>query len=1239
MDDLIVGIKLRADGKGAVAELRSTGKEFEKLGISAGTGARAIEQTSKSTERAKKAQGEWSASMKLGSGELGKLSTAGAAAARAIDSGAQAAKRAKDAMNDQAQATDKLGAALDRARKLALGVFAGVGLVEFGRGLITTADQMRQLEGRLALVVTGSKALASVQSELFQIAQQNLTPLAETVSLYTRLAMATQGTGMSTARLLSLTEAVQRALRISGASTAEAASLMQQFSQAMASGVLRGEEFNAMMESGPRLAQALAAGLGVSTGALRAMAAEGELTRDRIIEALESQYDVLERQSAALPKTVGGAWQQLRNAVQAYVADVDKSSGASATLASAISSLAGNVKTLASAVGELLQLGLFVGGGVLLGNMAKYAGALTTHLTKLGAVLGTVKTVVTEIGVAGAMLVGGGFLTKLPQLIAKLQTSVSALSLGQKGGAIGFALFGGTEVGSIVQGWAGHIDTLSRSLDGLFARLERPASDRPEPNIRDLGFASGSGTVRTSERAAQAAAARGRLLNNQMGSSLNLPETLTRERRAPDFSVVRTPEQAAAALRNQEAAGRAREQEARDMERQQAQAIASAERAARAAAQRSQDDQAEYYRALTRMQAEQAKDEAAQLDGLRKKRREQLASRLEDHRQALRTEVEAEQERHALVLRDLREAVDARVATEAEALALRARAEVEHQERLSDIQEQSQRAANEALGRQQERQRELMLQPFKNALDGMQNAFANAFESIFSGGVNSFKDLGATIKQVFIRLAAEIASLLVFQPIVGGLLNSVGASGLAAQLGLGGAGGGSLIGGSGAGGSAFSGGSLLSSLVGGFQSDTLASLGIGIADKLGFGAFGQSAMAGAGLNAPFGIIGGLGANLLGLGGGTASTVLGGVGGLVGGGIGSSLGATLGSAAGPLGAIAGSFLGSALGGLFGGKPKRKTGMATLDGGTMQLLSKGGKGNDGSGAAVIAEQLGALLNQALSTAGGSIAGGTHISVREFLNSKKFKGPANTLFLAGNSIGDYATSQQLVSQGGLGILRSSAVAGTIDDEFKAALAQSRTIEEFIQLSTAIKANTEATKAQTEAQSEAQGPLLRREQLSLQQQLGQVVSQARSLYDTSGLLDFRKSLAFGELSPENARDRLAKSRIDLSDLSRRALAGDREAIGQFPGAAQQVLGLGRDVYASGTEFQSIFRDVNTTLDRVISDVTRRQEQLEASLGIDFARVMQEASTAQIEALKLQTTDIVRALEDVTRELKKRAA
>lgn len=204
------------------------------------------------------------------------------------------------------------------------------------------------------------------------------------------------------------------------------------------------------------------------------------------------------------------------------------------------------------------------------------------------------------------------------------------------------------------------------------------------------------------------------------------------------------------------------------------------------------------------------------------------------------------------------------------------------------------------------KERDLFLEPFKNAIRGIQDAFAGMFESIFSGGVNSFSDLATTVKQLFIKLAAQIATLLVFRPVVSGILGGVGLGGLASQLGFSSAASGGTAG-------AATGGLGLGSIastIGGYFAGGLQFVKDAIFNASTFldssGAFGVDLL-GGGLG--YGALGGLGAKLLGLGSGNALVDTGlGLGGTL---LGTAIG-------GPIGGAIGSFLGTAAGGLFGGK---------------------------------------------------------------------------------------------------------------------------------------------------------------------------------------------------------------------------------------------------------------------------------------------------------------------------------
>jgi len=129
-----------------------------------------------------------------------------------------------------------------------------------------------------------------------------------------------------------------------------------QFGQALAAGVLRGEECNSVVENSPRLAKALADGLDVPIGRLRKMAEEGRLTADVVVKALLSQKDTLAAEYAALPATVSQALQRLSNAFAQWISRVDASTGLTRKLAEALTWLSEHLDTVMRWLKRLYRL-------------------------------------------------------------------------------------------------------------------------------------------------------------------------------------------------------------------------------------------------------------------------------------------------------------------------------------------------------------------------------------------------------------------------------------------------------------------------------------------------------------------------------------------------------------------------------------------------------------------------------------------------------------------------------------------------------------------------------------------------------------------------------------------------------------------------------------------------------------------------------------------------------------------
>lgn len=171
------------------------------------------------------------------------------------------------------RAADNTGRSFSALTKVASGLAAALSVQQitaYGNAWVTVSN-------KLANSVKANEDLFTVTNRVFEISQDTRASLEATATLYGRLERATRSAGTSTADLAQLTTTINKGLVVSGATAEEASSTMIQLSQALASGVLRGEEFNSISENGSRLAGALSDSLGVTVGQLRAMAAQGKL--------------------------------------------------------------------------------------------------------------------------------------------------------------------------------------------------------------------------------------------------------------------------------------------------------------------------------------------------------------------------------------------------------------------------------------------------------------------------------------------------------------------------------------------------------------------------------------------------------------------------------------------------------------------------------------------------------------------------------------------------------------------------------------------------------------------------------------------------------------------------------------------------------------------------------------------------------------------------------------------------
>lgn len=306
--------------------------------------------------------------------EIARASRMGADYYKTMQNGGrQAAAASKETRRALSELTDQMESAKSSAISLA-GAFAGA----FATGhLISLADEWNSVNARLKQASQSSDDFSSSQQSLMDISQKTGTAFSDNADLFSRSAASMREFGYSSTEVLQITEAISTGLKLSGANAQESSSVITQFSQALAQGVLRGEEFNAVNESGDRVIRALAAGMGVARKDLKAMADQGKLTIDKVVPALISQLGKLRDEYGELPQTVSSSATKIENAFMQWVGGANEASGATRTLTGVLNGVAENIDTVATAAGVLVAVGVSrYFGGMVTGAYSATAGII-----------------------------------------------------------------------------------------------------------------------------------------------------------------------------------------------------------------------------------------------------------------------------------------------------------------------------------------------------------------------------------------------------------------------------------------------------------------------------------------------------------------------------------------------------------------------------------------------------------------------------------------------------------------------------------------------------------------------------------------------------------------------------------------------------------------------------------------------------------------------------------------------
>lgn len=238
------------------------------------------------------------------------------------------------------------------------GVLGTIGALSLGREFLRLSDEAIRISSRLKLATDSTEEFANAQQRLFQISQETSTRFATNVELYQKLERSTRTLGLSQNELFTITERLSKAVAISGSSAESANAAIIQLTQGLASGQLRGQELNSVLEQATPILETLAQNLNIPIGKFRELAEQGFFTAEVIVKGLLAQGEgtkALERDFAELSLTSEKAFTQLNNALLKVTGVFEEAAGAGSAFSSVVVSLAVALEKLAPFLVELVE--------------------------------------------------------------------------------------------------------------------------------------------------------------------------------------------------------------------------------------------------------------------------------------------------------------------------------------------------------------------------------------------------------------------------------------------------------------------------------------------------------------------------------------------------------------------------------------------------------------------------------------------------------------------------------------------------------------------------------------------------------------------------------------------------------------------------------------------------------------------------------------------------------------------
>lgn len=338
-----------------------------------------------------------------------------------------------------------------------LGPLAGAMAAAFSISAIkNTADEMMSLDGRLRSVTSSEEERRGVETQLYELSQNNRSALAEMGDLYFSTARACKQMGRSQEDAMRTTDIVSKALTLGGATTEQAKASILQLGQALGSGVLQGDELHSLDENASLLMQHMAESIGVPQAALKQMGKDGVLTSDMVIDAILASGAAIDSEFNGIPLTIGQALTQASNSWKIFILRIEQGTGVFSDIATSLSQVFKEISTDRNDIVTIMS-----GPGDSAESMAAFEQAKAAHpyivaiadafqkvydiIDQIGQATGIDNLITKAVLLAGGIAVVAGVFAAISSVAGMVAGVVSGL-FGVISGVVGFLLTAGWPV-------------------------------------------------------------------------------------------------------------------------------------------------------------------------------------------------------------------------------------------------------------------------------------------------------------------------------------------------------------------------------------------------------------------------------------------------------------------------------------------------------------------------------------------------------------------------------------------------------------------------------------------------------------------------------------------------------------------------------------------------------------------------------------------------------------------------